>query len=57
MRRDRFKWAVHNLIGHPVMEILGWFGMYELGGWIHDATVPTFHRNDFLDPMEEVNRA
>lgn len=40
-------WAVHNLVAHPVMEILHWvdkvwpFGDLEaLGDRIHDATLP-----------------
>jgi len=35
-----FWWAVHNLIAHPIMEILRWFGLSKLGDWLHDETVP-----------------
>lgn len=33
-------WAIHNLIGHPAMQILSWFGLTKLGLKIHDATCP-----------------
>ncbi len=33
-------WPVHNLIGHPLMEICGWFGLFDIGVKIHDATLP-----------------
>lgn len=33
-------WTVHNLIGHPAMEILSRLGWTRLGLKIHDATVP-----------------
>jgi hypothetical protein len=37
----RYAWSVHNIIGHPLMQICSWFHMTELGIRIHDATVPT----------------
>lgn len=33
-------WAIHNLIGHPLMQIFSWFGLTRLGIKIHDATAP-----------------
>lgn len=33
-------WAVHNLIAHPVMQILAWFKLYKQAMWVHDVTVP-----------------
>lgn len=41
----RLKWAkrvwyVHNLIGHPLMQVLAMFGFYKQAFWIHDVTVP-----------------
>ena len=33
-------WAVHNLIGHPGMQILAWLGLAKLGIALHDYTVP-----------------
>jgi len=36
----RHRWAIHNLIGHPLMQILSWLHLPALGIKIHDATVP-----------------
>ncbi len=36
----RHRWAVHNLIGHPLMQILAWLHLTPLGLKIHDLTVP-----------------
>lgn len=36
----RHAWAIHNLIGHPLMQICSWFHLTALGIRIHDATVP-----------------
>lgn len=33
-------WAIHNLIAHPLSEILYWLGLSRLGFWLHDATIP-----------------
>jgi hypothetical protein len=33
-------WAVHNLIAHPVLQILAYFGKYRWAMWVHDITVP-----------------
>lgn len=33
-------WAVHNLIGHPLMQIFSWLKLPALGIRIHDATIP-----------------
>lgn len=37
---QRHAWAVHNLIGHPLMQIFSWLKLPALGIKIHDATVP-----------------
>jgi len=36
----RHAWAIHNLIGHPLMQIFSWLHLPALGIKIHDATVP-----------------
>ena len=36
----RHVWAFHNLVAHPVMQILVWLGFRRAGLWIHDVTVP-----------------
>ena len=37
-------WPVHNLIAHPLSEIVhwltGWRVGHRLSGWVHDVTVP-----------------
>jgi hypothetical protein len=38
--KDRLLQAVHNIIAHPLMEILSWIGLSKLGEWCHDATLP-----------------
>jgi len=35
-------WPVHNLIGHPLYEIVGWLNT-DLAQKIHDATCPDIH--------------
>lgn len=41
----RFKWrkhmwAIHNIFGHPLMQILAWMRCYKAAMWIHDVTTP-----------------
>lgn len=36
----RNAWVIHNLFGHPLMQIFSWLGLTSLGLKIHDATVP-----------------
>lgn len=33
-------WTIHNLIAHPLSEILHLLGFGDLGDRVHDATVP-----------------
>jgi hypothetical protein len=42
-----FWWAVHNLIAHPVSQILWWLSgcgtirtINDFGNWVHDVTIP-----------------
>jgi hypothetical protein len=39
---ERFKWTLHNLIGHPVSEIVYLLigRRYGLARWVHDVTMP-----------------
>jgi hypothetical protein len=37
---DRFKMTLHNVIGHPVSELLGLFGFTEMSTAVHDGTLP-----------------
>ena len=36
----RYRWMIHNLIGHPVMQLLAMFRQHRLALRVHDATVP-----------------
>lgn len=36
----RHAWAIHNIFGHPLMQLFSWLGLTKLGLKIHDATVP-----------------
>lgn len=36
----RHAWAIHNLIGHPLMQICSWLRLPALVLKIHDATIP-----------------
>ena len=33
-------WIIHNLIAHPLMQLLALVGLYKQAIWIHDITVP-----------------
>ena len=36
----RFEWSIHNIVGHPLSELLHLLGYTDLGDAIHDMTVP-----------------
>jgi hypothetical protein len=40
MKYLRHRWAVHNLVGHPLMQLLSWLHLPSLGIKIHNATIP-----------------
>ena len=42
----RFNYTIHNLIAHPLMEILHLVGLTEWGDKVHDATLPLQHDED-----------
>ncbi len=37
---ERFRWTLHNLIAHPLSEILFQVGLGSWGNFIHDWTIP-----------------
>lgn len=37
---NHFKWTFHNLIAHPLSEILHIFGMTRIGNSLHDWSIP-----------------
>ena len=42
----RFRWTIHNLIAHPLSEVLFQVGLGDLGNRIHDATIPAHIRGE-----------
>lgn len=36
----RHAWTLHNIVGHPMMQVCAWFGLTKLSMWCHDATIP-----------------
>ena len=43
MKRIYKNWPMHNLIGHPLMQIFEWLGMPEIATRVHDETLPANH--------------
>jgi hypothetical protein len=37
----KYQWVLHNIVGHPVMEIVYQLGFGNLANDIHDWTAPT----------------
>jgi hypothetical protein len=40
LRFARHAWALHNLLGHPVMQLLAFCKLYKQAMWVHEVTVP-----------------
>jgi len=40
LRWAKNKWLVHNVVGHPLMQLFALFGWYNEAFWVHDRTVP-----------------
>lgn len=40
LRYAHFAWLVHNLIGHPLMQLLALCKLYRWAFWVHDASAP-----------------
>jgi len=36
----RFRYTIHNIVGHPMMEILLLLGLPVQAEWIHNKTLP-----------------
>ena len=43
---NRFRHTIHNIIGHPLMEIFHLLGMSKVSNWIHDITLPRGESED-----------
>ena len=35
-----FKWTLHNMVAHPLSEIIYLIGLREASNWLHDITIP-----------------
>lgn len=44
----RWRWTLHNIVGHPLSELVYQLGLRSLGNAVHDATIP--------DPIGEDGR-
>lgn len=40
-----FWWAVHNIIAHPLSELLHWVRLDAVANWLHDETIPIHTSN------------
>ena len=40
LRWAKNAWAFHNLVAHPLMQIMVWLGFRRQALWLHDVTVP-----------------
>jgi hypothetical protein len=40
LRFARHAWAFHNLVAHPLLQVLTWLGLKTLGMVVHDRTIP-----------------
>lgn len=36
----RFRWTLHNIIGHPLCEVLSLVGAHRASAIVHDVTIP-----------------
>jgi hypothetical protein len=41
-----FAWSLHNLVAHPISEILYLMGAHKAADWVHDKTVPTHKKGE-----------
>lgn len=37
---ERWRWSLHNLVAHPLSEVLYQLGAHRAADLVHDATVP-----------------
>jgi hypothetical protein len=37
---EKYQWSLHNIVAHPVSEVLYQFGMHEASEYLHDITIP-----------------
>lgn len=37
---ERFRWSLHNIVAHPLFEVLSQLGLRRWADTVHDLTVP-----------------
>ena len=47
-----FRYTLHNMIGHPVMELCFLLGLKKLGAWVHDSTLPKEWEKDYSNSWD-----
>lgn len=40
LKFPKHMWVIHNLIAHPIMQILCLIGFKKQGIWVHEVTIP-----------------
>ena len=43
----RFKYTIHNMIGHPIMEFFSIIGLHSWAKYVHDITLPKGWEEDY----------
>lgn len=54
---NRFSYTLHNMIGHPMMEILRLLGFTQAANWIHDRTLLDYEPHEASRRAFEMARA
>jgi hypothetical protein len=52
LRWIKHSWSVHNIVGHPLMQVLAWFRLYKLAIRVHDVTVPKPRGKKLTQPRD-----
>lgn len=39
---EHFRWTLHNVLGHPLSELLHLVGARRASNWVHDQTIPLY---------------
>lgn len=39
-KASKIKWFLHNMLGHPLLQLFALLRLYKIAFWIHEVTVP-----------------
>lgn len=53
---EKYKWTIHNLIAHPISEIIHLLGNTNLAAKIHDCTIPDEDLSENIDSIMNPKR-